>query len=119
MMFSNWRLKKMKQDIHVKTNLVRGIWEEELERSRRILEAKKGQLAKLPKGSIHKKKIRNGVYYYLYYRDKDRVRAEYIGNDPVKVKKLQEEIASRKALELSIRRSREDIRLLERAARLK
>jgi hypothetical protein len=77
------------------------------------------QLEQLPKGSIHRKKIKGGVYYYLYYRDKDRVRAEYIGNDPGKVQNLQEQIARRKTLVLSIRRSREDIRLLEKAIKLK
>jgi hypothetical protein len=77
------------------------------------------QLVELPRGSLQAKKIKSGVYYYLYYRDKDRVRAEYIGNEPVKVKKLQEQIAKRKALEVSIKRSREDIRLLEKAVKLK
>lgn len=100
-------------------NVIRGIWDDELERSKRILESKKNRLAELPKGSIHGKKINGGVYYYLCYREKDKIKSEYLGSDPQKVGDLRERIKNRKALELSIRRSMEDIRLLEKAVKLK
>jgi hypothetical protein len=73
----------------------------------------------LPKGSIHAKKIKGGVYYYRCYRDKDKIISDYLGRDPQKLSELREQIKNRKALELSIRRTGEDIRLLEKAVKLK
>jgi hypothetical protein len=100
-------------------SIVKEIWLEELQRSKEILEINEQRLQALPKGSIQPRKRRNGVYYYLFFRDGKRVKSNYLGSDPVKIEAVQKQIARRKALELSIRRTRNDIRLLEKAVKLK
>ncbi|MDR0654519.1 MAG: hypothetical protein LBG12_14605 [Synergistaceae bacterium] len=99
--------------------VIRDIWKDELRRSREILEIKKKRLTGLPKGSIQSRSRRNVVYYYLFYRDGDKVKSAYLGNDPEKIERIREQIEQRKSIEQSIRRTKEDIRLLEKAIRLK
>jgi hypothetical protein len=84
-----------------------------------ILEIKKKRLTGLPKGSIQQRSRRNGVYYYLFYRDGGKVKSAYLGNDPEKIEPVREQLEQRKYLEQSIKRTKEDIRLLEKAIRLK
>jgi hypothetical protein len=103
----------------VSDSIVKEIWLEELQRSKEILEINERRLRALPKGSIQPRKRRGGVYYYLFFRDGKKVKSSYLGSDPAKIEAVQEQIARRKALELSIRRARKDIRLLEKAVKLK
>jgi hypothetical protein len=100
-------------------NLVKDIWKEELQRSKEILEIKMKRLTGLPKGSIQQRQRRNSVYYYLFYRDGNKVKSTYLGCDSEKIKQLREQIGQRKSLEESIIRTKEDIRLLEKAMLLK
>ena len=100
-------------------SIVKDIWKDELQRSKEILEIKKTRLMNLPKGSIQPRSRRNGVYYYLFYRDGNKVKSAYLGNDQEKMEQLREQLEQRKFLELSIKRTKEDIRLLEKAIRLK
>ena len=100
-------------------SMIRGIWREELARSKELLSFKERSLHELPKGSIQIKRIKGREYYYLFYREGGRVKSNYLGSDPRKFEVLRKQIDRRKALELSIKRSKEDIRLLEKAVRLK
>ena len=99
--------------------IVRVIWKDELQRSKEILEIKKKRLMNLPKGSIQPRNRRNGVYYYLFYRDGSKVKSAYLGNDSRKIEQVREQLKQRKSLEQSIKRTEEDIRLLEKASKLK
>ncbi|MDL2298068.1 hypothetical protein LJC40_02830 [Synergistaceae bacterium OttesenSCG-928-D05] len=100
-------------------SLIIKIWEEELERSRRILESKRRNLLQFPKGSVQKKKINNEEYYYLCKRENGKVKSEYLGKESSKIRELILQLNERKALLDSIRRSEADIRLLEKAVKLK
>lgn len=100
-------------------SLMPKIWAEELERSRRILASKERELSQFPKGSIQKKKIHNIYYYYLCGREDGKVQSKYLGKESPQIRDLILRLKERKALEDSIRRSKADIRLLEKAVRLK
>ena len=68
---------------------IQGVLREELGNSRRMKKRYEQELASLPRGSLVKRKIKDGVYYYLVYREKGKFRADYMGVD-VPEKKLAE-----------------------------
>lgn len=60
-------------------NPVRGVLSEELDNSERLLKRYRQEIAALPHGSLVPKKIKGGVFYYLAYRQGDKVRFDYKG----------------------------------------
>ena len=80
-----------------KSTVIKGVLEEELERNERMTRRYKQELEKLPKGSIVKRKIGNQEYYYLSYREKTKVIAEYIGKpETINIEQLQSQLDKRK-----------------------
>jgi len=59
--------------------VIKSVLEEELANSLAMKKDYERELAKLPKGSLVKKKIKGHEYYYLEIREKDRVRFIYKG----------------------------------------
>jgi hypothetical protein len=74
--------------------VIKGILKEELNNSLRMRKNYQRELAKLPKGSLIKKKIRGREYYYLVLREKGRVKFIYKGklnDDEIKAYKQAKE----------------------------
>ena len=71
------------------------------------------RLSELPKGSIKKRKIGKGVYYYLQERKGAKVVHKYLGKS--KPKKLVEDIEERKALLKELKKVQKASKLLQRA----
>ena len=63
--------------------------------------------ASLPKGTISPKKLGNQTYYYLKYRDGDRIVSDYIHKDDLA--ELTEKIEHRKHVELMIKSLKEEL----------
>jgi hypothetical protein len=61
---------------------IKGILKEELRNSLQLQKAYERELAKLPKGSLHKGKRKGHEYYYLVFREKGKVRVIYKGKLP-------------------------------------
>ena len=99
--------------------IVKKIWAEEIARLERIYEAAQKALEKYPKGSIQIKRIKGKEQHYLMWRDGKKIKCKYIGNDPDAIKKAQMGIDARKDREHAQRELLKDIRLLEKALRLK
>lgn len=59
--------------------VIKGVLKEELENSLRMKSGYERELAKLPKGSLIKKKVKGHEYYYLLLRDKGKVKFIYKG----------------------------------------
>jgi hypothetical protein len=59
--------------------VIKSVLKEELGNSLRMKKSYERELAKLPKGSLVKKKIRSHEYFYLVLRDGGRVRFIYKG----------------------------------------
>jgi len=69
---------------------IKGVLKEELENSIRMEEDYEKQLAKLPRGSLIKKRIKGHEYYYLLLREAGKVRFIYKGKvAPGEIKKYQ------------------------------
>lgn len=62
--------------------VIKGVLKEELENSIRMKSGYERELAKLPKGSLIKKKVKGHEYYYLLSREKGKVRFIYKGKVP-------------------------------------
>lgn len=58
---------------------IKPILREELENSLRMQAAYERELAKLPRGSLVRRSIRGHSYWYLVYREGQRVRSVYRG----------------------------------------
>ena len=58
---------------------IKGVLKEELSNSSRMKKGYERELAKLPKGSLIKKKIKGHDYYYLVVRKNDKVMFAYKG----------------------------------------
>jgi len=59
--------------------VIKGVLKEELENSLRMKNDYEKELAKLPKGSLIKKKIKGHEYYYLVLREGQKVKFVYKG----------------------------------------
>ena len=73
------------------------------------------EIAKLPKGSISKKKRSSGFFCYQAYREGEKIIFKYIGkeNSP-KVIALNEVIKKRKKLEKRLKEIKHNLREVER-----
>ena len=94
------------------------VLEEELERSIRVSRAIQQELVALPKGSVRVRKIGNHVYYYLNYREGDKVRSKYIPAKDIEL--IKKQVARRKellaALKEQVRTQKQIERVLGRRA---
>lgn len=71
---------------------IRGVLEEELNNSLQMKKRYEEALAKLPKGSLIKKRIKGHEYYYLLLRENGKVKFIYKGKQvsPDVIKKYKE-----------------------------
>ena len=97
--------------------VIKGVLQEELDNSKKILERYQEEINKL-KGVLVKKKIGNKYYYYLAVREGKKVRFIYKGHLAASLKHEYEDrrkkLAQYKAL---IRKAKEQIKFLRRALR--
>ena len=71
--------------------VIKGVLKEELENSLRMKSDYERELAKLPKGSLIKKKVKGHEYYYLLLREKGKVKFIYKGKvSDEEIKKYKE-----------------------------
>jgi hypothetical protein len=71
--------------------VLKGVLKEELDNSLLIKGDYEKELAKLPKGSLVKKKIKGHEYYYLVVRESGKIRFEYRGKvSKEEIKKYKE-----------------------------
>ena len=65
--------------------VLNGILKESREYYQNLQKEIKNRMAQISIGSLKKRKISNRIYYYLQYRDKNRIKHRYLGkNYPVK-----------------------------------
>ncbi len=66
------------------------------------------ELETLPKGSIKPKKVNNKIYYYLTFRNGDKVITKYIGKDEESLVSIREQLARRKQVENILKKLKEE-----------
>jgi hypothetical protein len=74
------------------------VLKEEKQRNMRLQDVYEKELSSLPKGSIVVKRISGNDYYYLMYRQKSKVKTDYLGNDEKMLVNLKRDIERRNEL---------------------
>ena len=95
-------------------NLLIRTVQKEKQRIDRMLAAYYKQLDELPKGSIAEKKSGQNTYYYLKYRDGQRVVSEYLGKDDINVNQIRTLLDKRRHVEVMVKFLREEQELASR-----
>ena len=90
--------------------VIYGMLREEKQRNLEMQEAYKSEIESLRKGSISVKKISGKSYYYLKYRQGNKVKNDYIGKDKLIVEDIKREIEQRKYLQKVLKRLRIEYR---------
>lgn len=66
------------------------------------------ELQNLPKGCIKPKKVKDKTYYYLVFRDGNKVVTKYIGKDGENLNYIREQLARRKQVEEILKKLKEE-----------
>ena len=72
----------------------------------------KAEMAKYPKGSIQERFVGGNLYYYLQYRERGKIKQDYLGNevDP----KFRKQIETRQAIQAELKPINEKLKILRR-----
>ncbi len=85
-------------------SIVKEILRDERERLRLLKDQIEDEILSLPKGSLSRKVRSNRFYYYLAYREGDKIIFRYIGKEnSSKVESLENDIRKRRKLEKRLR----------------
>ena len=86
--------------------VIYGVLREEKRRNVEMQEAHRREIETLRKGSISEKTISGKTYYYLKYRQGNKIKNDYIGRDKSVVDEIKREIEQRKYLQGVLKRLR-------------
>lgn len=89
------------------------VLEEEYGRSMRLSRRIEAEIATLPKGSVRAREIRGREYYYLNYREGDKVKSDYIPASEVGA--VRAGVARRKELKAALKEQERSRRQIVRA----
>ena len=89
-------------------SVIHGVLQEEKERNVAMQAAHEQEIASLRRGNIKEKSRGGHLYYYLQYRQGDKIIDEYIGKDDESVRKVREETEKRKYLQGVLKRLRQE-----------
>ena len=88
---------------------IRNIISEEEKLMRALIECYKQQLLSLPKGALQKRKRGKNTYYYLSYRQGDKVITDYVGKNERQIYLLKERLQQRKHVEDVLRKLNKEL----------
>lgn len=95
--------------------ILNSVLNEELDRLNKLKKNYEKQIAKLPKGSLIRKNIKENIYYYLNYRQEKKKIFKYIGKLPRKeLENLLDKIEERRKLEKLNKQVKKNIKKLEK-----
>jgi len=98
--------------------IVKGVLKEELERALSLRGKYEKKLKEYPPGYLLARKVQSKVYYYLSFREKDRIKQKYLGPlSPDVLKDYQKKIENKKELRRQLADVKRNIRYLERLLR--
>lgn len=94
--------------------IAKQIIKQELERNGRMVKEYESELLKLPRGKLTTKKINAHSYYYLKYRDGDKIVTKYVGKDNYDVSELNDQLDKRKHIEEMLKQLKAERKELEK-----
>ncbi len=97
-------------------SVLKDVLKDEYERLKSLEQWYNHEIASLPKGSISIKKRKGREYLYINYRQKDKVKSDYVGCvSAEKSSEMISKIKQRKEYEKELKAVRNDLKELERA----
>jgi hypothetical protein len=90
------------------------IIEKELERNERMIREYENELLKLPKGKLTIKKINSHSYYYLKYRQVEKVITKYVGKNNCDLSELNNQLDRRNHIEEMLKQLKIERKELEK-----
>ena len=100
-------------------SIIKNIWVEELERQKKRCASSKERLDKYPKGSIQIKRINGKEYHYLVWREDGKIKSKYLGNDIDLLEQVRLQLDARKEQAKRLKKLLYDMKLLEKALKIK
>ena len=89
----------------MKSEVVKAVFKDELERNQSLVSRYEKELEILPKGSIFKRKIGNQEYVYLNYREGEKVISKFLGKaEEFNSQELQLQLDKRKEYKRLLRK---------------
>lgn len=99
----------------MKSEIILSVFNDELERTKRLISCYESEVETLPKGSIFKRKIGNNDYFYLNYRDGKKVISKFLGKaDSYDEAELRGKIEQRKKIEKLLKKLHSEQKQLEK-----
>ncbi len=99
----------------MKSDVIKSVFIDELERNKRLVSRYEEEVDKLPKGSLFLRQIGNQRYYYLNYREGKKVVSKFLGKEnSFDADKFQEQLERRKELNALLKRLRLERKDLEK-----
>jgi hypothetical protein len=97
-------------------SVIKHILNEELERLQKLQQKYINEIKELPKGSISKKKRNEKVYLYWAFRDKEKIKFQYIGKENSKeaVLAFEQKDKKNKYIDL-LKKVQKDIKEIQRS----
>ena len=97
-------------------SILSDVLKDEYERLKSLEEWYKQEIGSLPKGSLSLKKRKNREYLYLNYREKSKVKSDYVGlASSKKAIDVANKIRQRKNHEQELKAVKQDLKEVERA----
>lgn len=99
----------------MKSDLILSVFADELERTKRLISRYEKEAESLPKGSIFKRKIGAHEYFYLNYREGNKVISKFIGKaNSYDETELKSKLERRKELTRLLRKLHSEQKQLEK-----
>ncbi len=99
----------------MQSELVKAVFQDELERTNRLILRNEAELNALPKGSIFKRRKGNQEYLYLNYREGKKVISKFLGNvKTFDIDELNKKLEIRKDINNLLKKLRNDKKSLEK-----
>lgn len=92
----------------MKMNVLTALLAKEENRNDRMISEYNRELEHLPRGSIKVKKVKDKTYFYVSFRDGDKVISKYVGKNEESVAALREQLIRRKQIEEIIKKLKEE-----------
>lgn len=96
----------------LESSIIKNVLVEELERQKRLEQSYIKKIEELPKGAIFERIVGKKKYYYLNYREGNRVISKYIKAS--EIEEIKEQVERRKEIEDLLKNIRINIRSLEK-----
>ncbi len=98
--------------------VVKSVLQEELKRVNSLRKKYEEKLDRLPPGYLLRRGSPGRGYYYLSYRDGEKIKQDYLGKlSDDEIKKYKEQMRLKKQLRQQLREVKENIRYLEKLLR--